>query len=86
MHSLTYHENNGFTANPMISINQSVPRNNSKLTRIRGCSRPAEATPGQAQVLHFATGSKGAHWRAAVVDCCWPVLSTTPNPELLPDD
>ena len=51
MHSLTYHENNGFTANPMISINQSVPRNNSKLTRIREAVRAwQKATPGQAQV------------------------------------
>lgn len=51
MHSLAYHENNGFTANPMISINQSVPRNNSKLTRIREAVRSwQKATPGQAQV------------------------------------
>lgn len=51
MHSLAYHENNGFTANPMISINQSVPRNNSKLTRIREAVRAwKKATPGQAQV------------------------------------
>ncbi|CAH6636028.1 toxin YdaT family protein [Enterobacter hormaechei] len=51
MHSLTYHENNGFTASPMISVNQSVPRNNSKLTRIREAVRAwQKATPGQAQV------------------------------------
>ncbi len=51
MHSLTYQENNGFTASPMISINQSVPRNNSKLTRIREAVRAwQKATPGQAQV------------------------------------
>ena len=51
MHSLTYHENNGFTASPMISINQSVPRNNSKLTRIREAVRAwQKATPGQSQV------------------------------------
>jgi len=35
----------------MISINQSVPRNNSKLTRIREAVRAwQKATPGQAQV------------------------------------
>ena len=51
MHSLTYHENNGFTASPMISINQSVPRNTSKLTRIREAVRAwQKATPGKAQI------------------------------------
>ncbi|WP_241178550.1 toxin YdaT family protein [Enterobacter asburiae] len=51
MHSLAYQENNGFTTSPMISINQSVPRNTSKLTRIREAVRAwQKATPGQAQI------------------------------------
>lgn len=51
MHSLAYQENNGFTANPMISNYQGVPRNTSKLTRIREAVRAWQrATPGRAQV------------------------------------
>lgn len=51
MHSLAYQENNGFTTNPMISNYQGVPRNTSKLTRIREAVRAwQKATPGQAQV------------------------------------
>ncbi len=51
MHSLAYQENNGFTVNPMISNYQGVPRNTSKLTRIREAVRAwQKATPGQAQV------------------------------------
>lgn len=51
MHSLAYQENTGFTANPMISNYQGVPRNTSKLNRIREAVRAWQrATPGQAQV------------------------------------
>ncbi|HHU4710687.1 TPA: hypothetical protein ACUE5B_003575 [Escherichia coli] len=51
MHSLAYQHNTGFMASPMISINQSVPRNTSKLTRIREAVRAwQKATPGKAQI------------------------------------
>lgn len=51
MHSLTYQENNGFTASPLISNYQGVPRNTNKLNRIREAVRAWQrATPGQAQV------------------------------------
>lgn len=51
MHSLAYQENNGFTASPLISNYQGVPRNTSKLNRIREAVRAwQKATPGQAQV------------------------------------
>lgn len=51
MQSLAYQHNTGFMASPMISINQSVPRNTSKLTRIREAVRAwQKATPGKAQI------------------------------------
>lgn len=51
MQSLAYQHNTGTEPSPLISIYQGVPRNNSKLTRIREAVRAwQKATPGQAQV------------------------------------
>ncbi|EDR4480374.1 toxin YdaT domain-containing protein [Citrobacter freundii] len=51
MQSLTYQQYTGTETTPLISIYQGVPRNNSKLTRIREAVRAwNKATPGQAQV------------------------------------
>lgn len=51
MQSLAYQHNTGFMASPLISIYQGVPRNNSKLTKIREAVKAwHKATPGMAQV------------------------------------
>ncbi|MGU3413742.1 hypothetical protein ACLBW0_08510 [Enterobacteriaceae bacterium C34A] len=51
MQSLAYQQSNGFQPGPLISIYQGVPRNNSKLTRIREAVKAwHKATPGTAQV------------------------------------
>lgn len=51
MHSLAYQQSTGLEQRPLISIYQSVPRNNRKLTRVREAVRAwQKATPGQAQV------------------------------------
>ena len=50
MHSLAYQQSTGLEQRPLISIYQSVPRNNRKLTRIREAVKAAKATPGQSQV------------------------------------
>ncbi len=50
MHSLTYQNHNTGNASPLISIYQGVPRNTSKLDRIRDAVRAwHKATPGAAQ-------------------------------------
>ncbi|EPL4030090.1 toxin YdaT domain-containing protein [Enterobacter hormaechei] len=51
MHSLAYQQSTGLEQRPLISIYQSVPRNNRKLTRIREAVKAwQKATPGQSQV------------------------------------
>lgn len=50
MQSLTFQQSTGFSTSPVISNYQSVPRNNSKLTRVREAVRAwQKSTPGQAQ-------------------------------------
>lgn len=51
MHSLAYQQSSGLEQRPLISIYQSVPRNNRKLIRIREAVKAwQKATPGQSQV------------------------------------
>ena len=51
MHSLAYQQSTGLEQRPLISIYQSVPRNNRKLIRIREAVKAwQKATPGQSQV------------------------------------
>lgn len=50
MHSISLQQTTGFQQGVLISNYQSVPRNNSKLTRIRDAVRAwNKATPGAAQ-------------------------------------
>lgn len=60
MHSLAYQQSTGLEQRPLISIYQSVPRNNRKLTRIREAVKAGKSYAGPVSGSHFSAGCERA--------------------------